>query len=157
MPAVANVERRKESRIDREDLSIFVDRAGKGLAEISVFDISARGIGLHLTEQWKVGDTFRFRLNIPSGPIFGTACVRWVKPHHLGFRCGVSIQEISWLNGRRLYYYLYPDQEDPVKVLDRGLTTSFFLVAVLLVLDFFGLSLDRLIELAQYVLKAITR
>jgi hypothetical protein len=153
MADAAGKERRKEERHEREGLSVMINRSGRPPAEFSTMDLSSKGLGLQADEELAPGEKFKFRIDLPQGPVFGSAVVRWISPFHLGFRCGAAIENVNWSGGRKLYYYLHPDKEDPVKILDRVLMTSFFVVAFLLALDFCGISLrSAAAGLARWIL-----
>ena len=148
----SGAERRRHARYERDDLGLVVTsvRSGSIPDEPWLSDISSAGMGLQVGTEVKPGDTFDFRLDLPSGHVTGRASVRWASPHGVGYRCGVEVTGVPWLAARRLRLYLEPDQFDLFKALDQTFLLAVAVVAALVVLDVFSVNLRGLWETVRF-------
>ncbi|MBI5243507.1 MAG: PilZ domain-containing protein [Elusimicrobia bacterium] len=131
-------ERRRYVR-HQKDLKLALSNERGPIAEPSLMDISPAGMGLLVSDNPVPGQAFRFKLELPSGPVQGKAVVVWAKPHHLGWRCGVKFVKIGCFQRRRLRVYLEPQQFDWLRFADKILILAAVVTAALVLADYFGL------------------
>src|SRR5688500_14666549 len=62
-------------RQDRQALALGPD----------LLDIHERGFQLRLCDRLEPGEPFLFKLRLPTGPVEGTARLRWIDPRPIGF------------------------------------------------------------------------
>lgn len=134
-------ERRRHERMDREDLPISLYVGGEEVRDpdLGLRDLSSSGLGLQAAGRMEVGQRVTFRLVLPTGPVDGSGLVRWVAPHHLGYRYGVEIRSMGLLDGRRYRTFIDPNAFDWVGLADTGLKAA--TVAMLVLLFWSGLGL----------------
>lgn len=154
LPGTVGRDRRRIPRYERDDLSVCLPELqvpSSPFPEASVVDVSFKGLGLCVRGEVRPGDKLPFRLDIPGGPVQGTAVVRWTRPQEGSLRCGVEILRMDWSQSRRLRSFLDPERPDLFSVcgrlFDMVLRACFYGIVVLLALDYLGIPLGRLPEL----------
>lgn len=138
-----SIDRRRQTRVAREDLGLVLVSGGRELREPEVLlrDISRGGIGFATSGTLTVGQLLEFRLELPSGAVSGTAAVRWVEPLEAGCRCGAEFRALGLLQRWRLKGLFDPALGDPGELIDRALALAAGAVACLVLLDLLGVDL----------------
>ena len=67
----------------------------------SVHDVSESGLGFVADEPLSSGMSVEVQLNTPAGPVFCTGIIAYVKPRGNGARVGVTLDEMSRIDGSR--------------------------------------------------------
>ncbi|MFA6028777.1 MAG: PilZ domain-containing protein [Elusimicrobiota bacterium] len=130
---MAETDRRRHHRYDQE---VSVQLRGQNPCSVlHVIDISMGGLGFQLSEPLKVGQKIAFRMDLPAGPVDGVAVVRWLAPHHLGWRCGVELRDPGYLARRRMRLFLEPWSFNALRVFDRLLIVLAPTILALAILD----------------------
>lgn len=134
------IERRKETRHQREDLNVALVRdAGEILDEGFVLhDISRGGLCLQMPLEAEVGRELKVRLAFPSGSLNASCTVRWVEPDNLGSRCGLQFRNLGLFGTYRLKNFLEPHSLNLISVLDNFLPLAVFGIAALTLARYLG-------------------
>lgn len=135
MGTISGTERRREFRVDKDDISLRLSSAGKALPDVQIRDVSALGFGIQVNHELKPGQTLAFELLLPNGPVRGTAAVVWAEPFHMGYRGGLKIVSLNWFARRRLRRVL-GGQNDDGGWLDTVLYVLAGLVALFVLWDY---------------------
>jgi hypothetical protein len=138
MPAYAASNRRRQKRYDRDaPVALFLE--GRPLRDTSLLNLSKRGMCVELLDAPPEGRSLFFRLDLPYCPaVCGTGVVRWVKPFHLGWRCGMEVIGLGFMDKWRLKNYLEPGLPEVSRALDAALLIAAAGAALYMILDRFG-------------------
>lgn len=148
-------ERRRQERMDREDLPISLYVGGEEVRDpdLGLRDLSSGGLGIQAAGRMEVGQRVSFRLVLPTGPVGGTGQVRWAAPHHLGYRYGLEIRGMGLMDGRRYRSFVDPTAFDWVGLVDTALKAATVAMIVLLFWSSLGLPVAGFGEILNFVLR----
>jgi len=146
-------EKRRHERFEAEDLPVRIFDSANEYPQVSLTDISSGGFGLSLTQRLSAGQILRFQVALPAGTISGTGVVRWSESDYEGFRGGVEIQDLGWLQSRKLRSFLKPfspakprqplalPEIDVVDVFDTMLWAGTLVIGLVCFAEFLGFDL----------------
>ena len=150
-------ESRRHPRQDCPELIVGLAEGDRRIPHVELQNLSAGGMALSFPDRIEEGQELDFSVFLPGGEVSGRGVVRWVQPHHLGYRGGIEFASMGFRDRRRLKGYIgggfsWRIPEGFVRACDTALFLGAVGVLCLLGLDRMGVDVKPLAEAAAFFL-----